>query len=202
MTDELSKSGLLSPEEAARFVRRGHFAYESGHHGDAWLALDLLVRDRKRLEAAAAKLAARLRPYPADLVVGIEAGGVLIAPRVAAEFKAALVTAQRKRDPGSAEVRYAIAPESRAAVAGKRALVIDDAINVGSAVLACMREIDALGGRVAAIAALVVRESADEEIAEANAVAVEGLVSVRWGTWPAADCPLCNSGVPLTRPEA
>ena len=50
--------------EAAR-VSRGHFVYESGHHGDLWLNLDALFVDARRTRgwaAALAKTASLLKP--------------------------------------------------------------------------------------------------------------------------------------------
>jgi hypothetical protein len=44
------------------FARTGHFAYESGDHGDTWLALDLLLADPRRLRGAAERLGSGCGP--------------------------------------------------------------------------------------------------------------------------------------------
>jgi len=49
-------------EEAVRAAvsaARGHFRYESGHHGDLWLDLDGLLVDARRVRDWATELARR-----------------------------------------------------------------------------------------------------------------------------------------------
>ena len=40
---EVVRSGLVSEERVDRFVRKGHFVYESGDHGDIWLDVSLVA---------------------------------------------------------------------------------------------------------------------------------------------------------------
>src|SRR5687768_3251211 len=78
MIDPLRRSGLLAEADIERFCRRGHVAYESGDHGDLWLALGLLFADPRRLRAAAGRLAERLRRYEPEVVCGPLVGGALV----------------------------------------------------------------------------------------------------------------------------
>ena len=56
MEDTLFRAGLFDPEGAPAFLRRGHFAFESGDHGDAWLELERLFTEPRRLQRAAEAL--------------------------------------------------------------------------------------------------------------------------------------------------
>lgn len=193
----LGGSGLLEGPEAARFLRRGHFAYEGGAHGDASLSLELLFADPRRLRRAAARLATRLLPCGADLVCGPLVGGALIGQAVACELGLAFVYAERTKDP-AAGLGYAIPRELRQGVRGKRAIVVDDAINAGSAALACLGELESLGARPVAVACLIVRHSAEAELRQRFGVPFETLVALPWETWPGFECPLCRAGVELS----
>jgi orotate phosphoribosyltransferase len=202
MTVERRAAGLLGPEGIAQLVRRGHFAYESGDHGDVWLALELLFRDPRRLQPLAALLAQRLRAQQADLVCAPLVGGALVGLGVAHELGLAYAYAERHPPSPGHSARYALPPALRAGLAGKRVIVVDDAINAGSAAAACVREVAACGGRAVALAALVVRESAPAELARSLALPVEALLAVPWQIWPADGCPRCRSGQPLDAPSA
>jgi hypothetical protein len=98
------------------------------------------------------------------------------------------------RPPGG----YVIPAELRPAVSGRRAIVVDDVINAGSATLASAREVESLGGRAVAAAALIVRDSAAADVSRRLGAPLEALVASAWRAWPAPECPLCRSGVELT----
>jgi orotate phosphoribosyltransferase len=48
-------------------VRRGHFRFESGHHGDLWLDLDSLFRRPVRLRPAVELLTRRIADHEVPL---------------------------------------------------------------------------------------------------------------------------------------
>ncbi len=197
MSDLPAETGLLHSADAARFARSGHFVYESGDHGDAWLELARLFSEPRRLRLAAASLAVRIRPYDVDVVCGPLAGGALIGQRVADEAGVSFVFAEPRGDPAPGAVRYLIPGELHPAVAGRLVGIVDDAINTGSAAGACAREIESLGGRVLVVACLILREGAGPGIASAVGAPVEALETIRWNTWPSSDCDLCRAGVAL-----
>jgi orotate phosphoribosyltransferase len=194
MADALGDAGLLGSDEVGPFVRAGHFAYESGDHGDTWLALELLFADPRRLQRAAARLAERLRPYGAELVCAPLVGGALVGQWVAHELNAAYVFAEAEAEAGA---RYRVPPGMRAALADRTVVVVDDAINAGSATGACVREVQSWGGRVAALGSLIVRDSAAADLSSRLGVPLEALLAIPWSVWPAAECPRCRSGTPL-----
>jgi len=203
MIDELCRSGLLGEREARRFVRRGHFVHEAGHHGDTWLSLELLFADPRRLQRAAARLAGSLVQQGANVVCGPLVGGALVGQWIAHELGVGFVYAEPERESSASEKRYAIPRELGAALSSGRAIVVDDVINAGSATLACVREIESWGGRVVAVAGLIVRESTAPEMRQHLRMPVEALLHLPWNTWPSADCHLCHSGLELSRsPEA
>ena len=200
MTDTLFYAGLLDRDsESADFLRRGHFAFESGDHGDAWLELERLFVDPRRLQQAADTLAQKLRGHGADLICGPAVGGALVGQAVAAALDLRFVYAERHVTGDGVE--YVIPPGVRGLVAGARAAVVDDVINAGSAALATIRALRALGAEVVVIGVLVARSSAILPVDAFAGLPVERLAAVDWSLWPASSCPLCAAGAPLTTPE-
>src|SRR5262249_6622574 len=90
-----------APPVAARGVlallpaRRGHFLFESGHHGDLWLDLELLCLTPDRLRP----LAARLASYEIDAVCGPLVEGAFVALMVASELGVPFRYAERFENP-------------------------------------------------------------------------------------------------------
>ena len=198
LIDDLLRSGLVDEADAARFCRVGHFVYESGDHGDTWLALELLFANPRRLRRAAARLAERLWPRRPDLVCGPLVGGALVGQWVAHELNARFVYAERQLLPGpDAASRYVIPPAMCSALHGRRVAIVDDAINAGAATLACVQEVEAAGGRVVVVGSLLARTVGGLERLAERRLAVEFLDGVAWNTWPPHACPLCRLGVPI-----
>src|SRR6266511_1401964 len=67
-------------------AKKGHFRFESGHHGDLWLDLDLLFLYPQKLEQFINALAEQLQKYNTTAVCGPLVGGALIAYMVAAKL--------------------------------------------------------------------------------------------------------------------
>jgi orotate phosphoribosyltransferase len=198
VSDPIVAAGLLDPDEADAFLRRGHFAFESGDHGDAWLQLERLFTSPRRLQRAADALAAKLRAHRPDLVCGPALGGALVGQAVAVALDVPFVFAERQAAKGG--VAYAIPSGVRALVSGRRAAVVDDAINAGSAAVGTARELRSLGADVVALGVLVARASAVLPLDAFGGVTPEALVSLEWNLWPPASCPLCAAGAPISSP--
>jgi orotate phosphoribosyltransferase len=163
--------------------RRGHFAFPSGFHGDLWLELDLLFADPAA--GFAARLAERL---PAcDVVCGPMVGGALLAQLVAARLGVAFVWSEM---PG-----YELPVALRPLVRGRRVVVVDDAVNAGSAVSATIASLGA--AEVVGVGALMVLGGGYDP-----GVPFVGLERLESSLWPADDCPLCAAGVPFDEATA
>ncbi len=164
-------------------TRRGHFAYTSGDHGDLWLDLDALFAHPRRLRPYVAALGDVL---PAcDIVCGPLTGGAYLAQAVADALDTEFAWTEGRTLIGS--------------VTARRIAIVDDAINAGSAVSAAGDAVLAAGGQVVAVAALLTLGAAPAEIA---GVPVRSLATVPSRLWPAATCPRCAAGVPLSDPPA
>jgi orotate phosphoribosyltransferase len=167
-------------------ARRGHFAYESGHHGELWLDLDTLFVRPRRLQPYVAELAGQLARHGLEVVCGPLIGGGFVAQAVAAELDVDFCYSARIG--GSYEVPAAFGP----VVAGRSVAVVDDAINAGSAVAGTAAAVRGLGGHPSVIGALLLLGSTLD-----LGVPVEHLAALPSALWTVTDCPLCRAGAPL-----
>jgi orotate phosphoribosyltransferase len=172
---------------------RGHFVYESGHHGDLWLDLDALFVDARRARGWAAALAERAAACKPEFICGPLTGGAFVAQSLAAEIGAGFVFAERFV-PETGPVVYHIPESLRGALHGRRILLVDDAVNAGSAWLATLADLEACGAALAGFAALLTLGAAASQIAERYDAPLFALAALERRMWTAEDCPLCRSG--------
>ena len=175
---------------------RGHFVYESGHHGDLWLDLDALFVDARRTRGWASALADRAVACRPDLVCGPLTGGAFVAQSLAAEIGAGFIFAERFVSE-TGPVRYRIPESLRRALDGRRVLLVDDVVNAGSALLATLADLRYCGTELAGFATLLTLGKVASQIAEQRGVPLFALASLERGMWAPEECPLCRSGAPL-----
>ena len=95
-------------------------------------------------------------------------------------------------------LRYQIPPPLCAEVGGKRVAIVNDAINVGSAVRGTFADLKRCQAEPVAIAALATLTPWASRFAETNGLGLEVLVSLESEVWTPTACPLCIRGEPLT----
>jgi orotate phosphoribosyltransferase len=174
---------------------RGHFRYESGHHGDLWLDLDALLMDARAVHGWAMALAEQVAPWRPEVVCGPLTGGAFVAQALAAALGADFAFAERRLVEGHAA--YRIPDRLRARLAGRRVVLADDAVNAGSALLATLEDARRYGAELAGFASLITLGDAATTLAARHRVPFAHLVALERSLWPAQACPLCAEGVPL-----
>jgi orotate phosphoribosyltransferase len=173
---------------------RGHFRFESGHHGDLWLDLDTLFTHPREVQPFAAALAERLARHRAEVVCGPLVGGAFVAQMVASELAAGFCWSEQPD--------YAIPAALRSHVDGARVAIVDDAINAGSATRATLAGLRACGAEVVALGALLILGDRVEQLAAAEGLPLAHVATLPTHLWEPAACPLCAAGEPLSRPAA
>jgi orotate phosphoribosyltransferase len=124
---------------------------------------------------------------------------------MAAELGASFVFAERRVSEGE-PAGYRIPEPLRAAVSGRRVLLVDDAVNAGSALRATLADLMDCGADLAGLASLLTlgeaphrQDDAASQIARQHGVPYFTLVCLERGLWLPEACPLCASGVPLSQ---
>lgn len=176
---------------------RGHFLYESGHHGELWLDLHELFVDAARMRRWAAALAGAASGCRPQLVCGPLVGGALLAQLVAAELGAEFVFAERHAADGE-DSGYRLPQALRRRAQGRRVLLVDDAVNAGWAWRSTLEDLDHCGAELAGLATLVTLGVAARELAGERRAPLFALDGLSHDLWPPGRCPLCRAGQPLT----
>ncbi|MEW5870963.1 MAG: phosphoribosyltransferase family protein [Chloroflexota bacterium] len=194
---------LLSAQGIAR---RGHFRLESGHHGDVWLDLDALFRSPALLRPFIDSLASGLvkacakRSSSIEAVCGPLTGGAFLAYAIAAALEVGFYYTIRQVPPQPQAlyaVPYRLPQGLRQAVRGKRVVIVDDAINAGSAVRGTLAELRTCGALPLAVGALLVLGQAAPDFFAGQALPLVCVVDFPANLWLPEACPLCASQTPL-----
>jgi orotate phosphoribosyltransferase len=179
-------------------IRRGHFQYESGHHGDTWLDLDALFARPAVLRPITNELARSLAAHGIQAVCGPMTGGALLAQMVADELGIEFYFTRRIAAEDAIGARYALSVSQRPLVCGKSIAVVDDAVNAGSAIGGTLAELRAAGAQPVTIGALIVPGAGAAPIAAAQKMPFAYITQLPTPLWQTSDCPLCRAAVPLS----
>ena len=180
--------------------RRGHFQFESGHHGDLWLPLEALCLRPREVQPFVVRLAAALRKYEVQVVCGPLVEGAYVALLVALELGCDFVYAERFANPsrtGLFPVEYRLPRALHGAVAGKRVGIVNDVISAGSAVRGAFSDLRLMGAEVVVIGALLGLGDSIDKFAGENGIALELLQRMPHNLWTPEECPLCAAGEPI-----
>jgi orotate phosphoribosyltransferase len=189
---------LVEPPAVVQLARPrpGHFDLGTGYHGDIWLDLDALLLRPSRLRPHVRWLAERLSEHSVDAVCGPLEGGAFLAYAVADLLEVAFLAGYRSP---SGQRGYRL-PPVRGGIGGWRVAVVDDAVNVGTAVAACLEEVRGLGAVPVAVAALLGLGQASAIVPARMGVPFYPAGTIPSRAWPAPECPMCADGVPFTDP--
>ncbi|WP_263332236.1 hypothetical protein [Acidicapsa dinghuensis] len=168
-------------------ARRGHFLFESGHHGSLWLYLELLCLQPARIRPLAQALAARLANLEFDYICGPFVEGAFIALTIAEELGKEFLYTERHAQPsadGLFPAGHHLPDQLRARVRNKRIAIINDVTNAGSAVRGTYNHLESCGSQVIAIGSLVVLGSAASDFAASKGIPLETLAAIPNDIWP------------------
>lgn len=177
---------LLKNEGA---ILEGHFKLTSGRHSNLYIEKIRLLQNPLLAKTLCSRLADLITDLDIDCVVGPAYGGIALAFEVASILDKSFVFSQRKD--GQMTIR------SGFDLSGiKKAVVIEDIVTTGGSVkevIQCLkdREIE-----VSMVGALVDRSGGTVDFG----VPFVSLLQLDIPTFDPEDCPLCKSGVPITKP--
>lgn len=177
---------LLKNEGA---ILEGHFKLTSGRHSNLYIEKIRLLQNPLLAKTLCSRLADLITDLDIDCVVGPAYGGIALAFEVASLLDKSFVFSQRKD--GQMTIR------SGFDLSGiKKAVVIEDIVTTGGSVkevIQCLkdREIE-----VSMVGALVDRSGGTVDFG----VPFVSLLQLDIPTFDPEDCPLCKSGIPITKP--
>ncbi|MGB9867742.1 MAG: orotate phosphoribosyltransferase [Bacillota bacterium] len=173
-------------------VLRGHFLLTSGRHGDGFVQCSQVMQYPHYAEVLGRELARRIG-FEADLVVGPAMGGVILAHEVARALGIRAMFTEKTSEGMKFRRGFALAP-------GSRVIVVEDVVTTGGSVRRTAEAVEALGGRVVAIGAIVDR-SEGEWLRSEPPVPKVALTTVQLRSFQPEECPMCKMGQPLVKPK-
>jgi orotate phosphoribosyltransferase len=211
--DELRRRALKKLEEFEVLMREGHFDYGNGYHGRVYLNPHQLFRYPSTIWRLAQDLIDILPSElveQTDIVAGPTTGGALLAHTIAglldgrrslahppysfAPFTQTLGDAAGRDGSGDNDGLILRSVYARQ-VTGKRVLIADDVRNTGKTLQRCAELTRGAGGIVLATVQICDRMETVVDAGVPNYALVEYPAPENY---PAADCPLCRTGEPVT----
>ncbi len=181
----------------------GHFDYGNGYHGRGYLNPHQLFRYPSTIWRFAQDL---LDVIPGDIIDAIElvagpvTGGALLAHTMAGllDSRRSLSQPPRLFAPFhlDADGRHGLRPFYRDLMRGRRVLLADDVRNTGQTQKWCASLVREAGGTVLATVEIYDRMEAVVDAGVPNFALAEYAAPPNH---PAAECPLCREGVPITK---
>lgn len=200
--DENRQKALKDLQRYEVLMLDGHFDFGNGFHGQVYLNPHQLLRHPSTIWQLAQDLLDVLPSSILDVtevVAGPVTGGALLAHTIAG-----LLDSRREltRPPTSfaplvsgPDGEISLSRFYRQQVAGRQVLLVDDVRNTGQTLARCAAAIRASGGVVQATAQIYDRLEAVADAGVPNIALAEYRAPENY---PAAACPLCASGVPIT----
>lgn len=183
-------------KHAGAILEDDHFVYISGHHGSGWIDKDAIYPHTERIEHLCRQLGHVCKHLKPEVICGPATGGLIIAEWTAHELGAlATFTEHDEPKPGELRGRFILRRGYDHLVEGKRVLVVDDIVNSGHSIKQTIDAVRGARGDVIAAAALVNRGNIDG--AGLGVREFHYLLEYLIPAWPAAKCPLCESGLPV-----
>ncbi|MCL2024165.1 MAG: orotate phosphoribosyltransferase [Coriobacteriia bacterium] len=178
--------GILEETDA---IRRGHFQLTSGRHSDTYVQCARVCE----YPAVVSKLATEaVRRLPAevapDLVIAPAVGGLVFGFAVAQALDVRFIFTEREGGAMTLRRAFEVAP-------GTRALVVEDVVTTGGSVAEVCAVVEACGGEVCGVVALI-----DRGGERAFDAPFYPLLTLEAASWEPDECRFCADAMPLTSP--
>jgi orotate phosphoribosyltransferase len=200
--EEIRAKALADLQHSGVLMLNGHFDYGNGYHGKAYLNPHQLFRQPSTIWRFAQDL---LDIIPNDilqrveLVAGPATGGTLLAHTIAGllDSRRSLTYPPCLFAPlHHSSGRFSLRDFYRSEVKRKRVLLADDIRNTGETFEQCANLVRAAGGELLATAEIYDRMESVNQLDVPNFALAEYKAPENY---LARECPLCKSGVPITR---
>lgn len=182
-------------ESCDAILTSSHFVYTSGKHGHTYINKDAVYPHTDLVRQLCEEIA-RQCPWQAEVVAGPTVGAVILSQWVAhflSEMTGRPVLSVYAEE--DAEKNRVFRRGYDAIIRGRSVLVVEDILNTGGSARKVVEAVKKLGGKVAGVFGLCNRGGVTP--ADVEDVPVKALVDVKFEIWDAAECPLCDKGVPV-----
>ena len=168
----------------------GHFVLRSGLHSRQYFQCARVLQHPRIAERLCGELAAKLKNLGAETVISPALGGLFVGHEVARALDTRHIFVE-KNSAGKLELRRGFQIKR-----GEKLLVVEDVVTKGGRVQETIDIVQALGGEVVGVGTVVDRSDGKLGFG----VRLESLLRLSVDTFDPATCPLCQSGVAVTKP--
>ncbi len=186
----LTRSQLLAIFRASHALQRGHFELSSGLHSGHYFQCAQVLQHPRYATQVCRALASRFTSRRPTVVIGPAVGGILVAYETARALRARALYAERVDAEMQLRRGFAISKDDRA-------IIVEDVVTTGESARKVAELAQKLGARVVGIGAIVDRSGGQTRF---PGYRFERLLTLDFEHFAPHDCPLCNEGIPVTRP--
>ncbi|MBP2653655.1 MAG: Orotate phosphoribosyltransferase [Firmicutes bacterium] len=169
-------------------ILEGHFLLTSGLHSPLYVEKFQVLQWPEYTAKLCAVLAERFKKDAVDVVVGPVTGGILLAHEVGKNLGTRAIFTERENGKMTLRRGFVIKP-------GERVLIVEDIVTTGGSVQEVIEVVKEQGGELVGVGLLVDRSGGKVDFG----VRTEGLLQLVVPTYKPETCPLCASGVPVTK---
>jgi orotate phosphoribosyltransferase len=185
MTDNVAamfeKSGALL---------KGHFLLASGLHSPVYWEKAMVIQYPEYTEKLCRMIADHYRQAGATVVAGPTTPGIILSYETARQLGVRGIFAEKNEAEGIRGFRRGFQIEP-----GEKVLIVDDILTTGGSVREVIEAVKKLGGNIVGIGVIVDRPAKPIDFG----LPFYSCHHAEEIAYPAAKCPLCAKGIPLTR---
>ena len=185
----MTENELLELMTELEALHRGHFLLSSGLHSDTYFQCARVLQFPELARELGRLLADQHAALDIDVVVSPALGGILIGHEVARALGRRFLFTERQG--GEMTLRRGFAIEQ-----GEKVLIVEGVVTRGTSSLEVARVVEAAGGVVSGVAAVVDRTGGTAGLP----VPLRALARVSVAAWTADACPLCAAGSAPVKP--
>jgi len=185
----MTKQEILDIFMETGVMQEGHFKLTSGRHSDKYMQCAKLFIDPKVSEIMSGELAKKFENDSIDLVVGPAVGGIILSYEVARQLGKPNIFAERQN--GEMTLRRGFCVDK-----GMNILVVEDVVTTGGSVKEVVKLLQESGANVIGVGSIVDRSNGAVDFG----VKYEAVLSMEVLSYDEADCPICKTGAPITKP--
>jgi orotate phosphoribosyltransferase len=185
----MTRDEILSLFRDCSALLDGHFRLSSGLHSPGYLQCALVLQHPPHAAALGEALASRVRDLRPSAVLSPALGGVIIGHEVARSLGVRALFAERENAVLTLRRGFRLS-------AGERVVIVEDVVTTGGSTQETMNVAREAGAEVIAATAIINRSGGRAALD----VPLHALVELSLPTYAPDACPLCASGIPLTKP--